>query len=227
MLCLAANIAKNSTFMVAFALAMIGYRPFNIPSEAMRPTLEPGNYLMIKPPIYNEQGNIRIKRGDVIVFRKMNDETSYIKRVIGLPNDTVQMVNGQVKLNGAILNQQITAQETLTDVLRQQYPVTRLRETIAPNKSYEVYNFYDNGPFDNTPELIVPPDMYFVLGDNRDNSTDSRMDEILHAGIGLVRETNIVGVNGYKMAEFDDSETSSPQEKLSHIHWYAMAKKIE
>jgi signal peptidase I len=125
----------------------------------------------------------------MVVFRLPKDDSvDYIKRVVGLPGDRVQMRNGELFINGTAVKR-----ERMDDFALQQdgrtTRVKRWRETLPNGVSYETLDLQDNGFLDNTPEYTVPPGHYFMMGDNRDNSTDSR---VLNQ-VGYVPLENIVG----------------------------------
>ncbi len=115
-------------------------------------------------------------RGDVVVFRlPKDDSTDYIKRVIGLPGDRIQMINGLLHINGEPVKR-----ERIEDYHRDRRSdrairVKRWRETLPNGVSYTTLDLQDNGFYDNTQEYVVPAGHYFMMGDNRDNSTDSRV----------------------------------------------------
>jgi signal peptidase I len=124
------------------------------------------------------------ERGDVVVFALPGDEsTDYIKRVIGLPGDRVQMVRGLLHINGVPVQR-----ERVADFLDDEdgRAVRRWRETLPNGVSYETLDLEENGSFDNTQEYVVPPEHYFMMGDNRDDSADSRV-------IGYVPFENFIG----------------------------------
>jgi signal peptidase I len=201
------------------------FSPFNIPSESMLPRLVNGDYLLAAKwpygysrhslpfslPILPETRVLAAtpERGDVVIFKQPPlKELDYIKRVIGLPGDLVQMVDGQVYLNGVPIPKQRIADFEIpisannqcyslqiiarnaagTDVCR--YP--RYRETLPGGRHYEVL---DLGPrqMDNTEPVMVPEGHLFLMGDNRDNSEDSRFPAEPGRGIGLVPMDNLVG----------------------------------
>lgn len=201
------------------------FSPFNIPSESMLPRLVNGDYLLAAKWSYGYSRHslpfglsllpeTRVlasppKRGDVVIFKQPPlKELDYIKRVIGLPGDTVQMIDGVVHLNGQpVLKQRLADFEIATspntgcssvqfaakntdgkDVCR--YP--RFRETLPEGRSYEVLDF---GPRekDTTEAVVVPEGQLFLMGDNRDNSEDSRFPAEPGRGIGLVPMDNLVG----------------------------------
>ena len=201
------------------------FSPFNIPSESMLPRLVNGDYLLAAKwpygysrhslpfslPLLPEERLLAAppQRGDVVIFKQPPlKELDYIKRVIGLPGDLVQMVDGQLYLNGVPVPKErlgdfeiavspntqcysaqfIAKRDDGTDVCR--YP--RFRETLPGGRYYEVI---DLGPRekDNTPPVMVPEGHVFLMGDNRDNSEDSRFPAEPGRGIGLVPMDNLVG----------------------------------
>jgi signal peptidase I len=188
--------------LIALVIRTLLFQPFNIPSGSMKATLLIGDYLFVSkysygyshyslplsPPLFS--GRIlgsEPQRGDVVVFRlPKDDSTDYIKRVIGLPGDRIQMKDGVLYINGAAVKK-----ERVEDFLDDENGdhVRRFRETLPNGVVYEVLDLQDNGFLDNTQEYLVPAGHYFMMGDNRDNSTDSR---VLSA-VGYVPSENLVG----------------------------------
>jgi signal peptidase I len=183
------------------------FQPFNIPAGSMVPTLQVGDYLFVSKyaygysrytwPFSSEPFKGRIfgsepARGDVVVFLLPKDNaTVYIKRVVGLPGDRIQMKQGLLHINGVPV-----ARERLADVVGADpcgagasVATKRWRETLPNGVSHETLDCVDNGFYDNTGVYTVPAGHFFMLGDNRDNSTDSR---VLSA-IGYVPLENIIG----------------------------------
>jgi len=130
------------------------------------------------------------KRGDIVVFKLPKDNsTDYIKRVIGLPGDTIQVTDGVLSINGQPLKRQKVGEYHETVPVLGDVLVERFKETMPSGVSYETLDRDHNSPEDNTPPYVVPQGYYFMMGDNRDNSTDSRFLE----SVGYVPFENIVG----------------------------------
>ena len=191
--------------VIALVIRTFLFQPFNIPSGSMKATLLVGDYLFVSkytygfshyslpfsPPLFS--GRILgspPQRGDVVVFRlPRDDSTDYIKRVIGLPGDRIQMIHGVLNINGVpVKREQINdfAESTETGSAT---PVKRWRETLPNGVSYTTLDLYDEGFYDNTGVYVVPPGDYFMMGDNRDNSQDSRV----LSQVGYVPFENIIG----------------------------------
>jgi signal peptidase I len=186
--------------LIATVVRTFAYEPFNIPSKSMVPTLLVGDYLFVSKLSYGYsryslplglplfEGRIwpsEPERGDVIVFKLPTDnETDYIKRVIGLPGDTIQMISGILHING-----QPVERERIEDYVdpdsKQSY--TQYLELLPNGVRHRILEESDKGTLDNTPPYRVPDGHYFMMGDNRDNSLDSR------ASVGFVPAENLIG----------------------------------
>lgn len=144
------------------------WRPFWIASASMVPTVEPGDYVMTKRYARDEVP----QRGDLATFR--HGDFDYFKRVIGVPGDRIQLRAGVVYLNGAAL-----PRTEIAGILRSDWvgdPAVQYAETLPDGRSYRIAKIAkgDLGAYNNTAEVVVPAGQYFMLGDNRDNSADSR-----------------------------------------------------
>lgn len=200
------------------------FSPFNIPSESMLPRLENGDYLLAAKWPYGYSSYSlpfsapllpkRIfasqpERGDVAIFKAPpGNDVDYIKRVIGLPGDTVQMIDGVLHLNGQAVPKVKVEDFVIpvspnTDCLSAEFVVTeadgsqtchypQFRETLPNGKSYNVLDLGQRDA-DNTVPVVVPEGQLFMMGDNRDNSMDSRFPAMEGGGIGLVPQENLVG----------------------------------
>ena len=179
------------------------FEPFNIPSGSMLPTLLVGDYLFVEKysygyskysfpldaaPITGRVAESTPKRGDVVVFRKpTNTDIDYIKRIIGLPGDTIQMKEGRLYINGKIVQRDLVGtdpnEEEGTSFIVQKYT-----ETLPNGVKHSIYEKSDNASLDNTEEFLVPEGHYFAMGDNRDSSLDSRTPEVRY-----VPAENLIG----------------------------------
>jgi signal peptidase I len=200
--------ADSARFVVQVLLLFIVFQTligasFFIPSGSMKGTLLVGDRIFVSkynygysrfslpfsPPLFS--GRIfgaEPQRGDVVVFRPVNQHDNYIKRVIGLPGDRIQMIGGLLHINGAPVKTARVA-DFIDDESGRPQHVRRWRETLPNGVSYETLDLEDNGPLDNTGVYVVPPGHYFMMGDNRDNSADSRVPSV----VGFVPFENLVG----------------------------------
>ena len=193
--------------LIAVVIRTFLFQPFNIPSGSMIPTLLVGDYLFVSkysygyshyslpfsPPL--SSGRVfgsPPHRGDVVVFRLPRDTSiDYIKRIVGLPGDRLQMINGALHINGVpVKRKPVTKGCVAHEDVGQ--PVLCYRETLPNGVSFITHYFKGGGILDNTPVFTVPPGDYFMMGDNRDNSTDSRVPPS-SGGVGYVPFQNIIG----------------------------------
>jgi signal peptidase I len=190
---------------VALALRIIVFQPFTIPSSSMEPGLVTGDYIVVSkltygwsraslpfnPPLFDGRLAERLaRRGDVVVFRRPHDpDQTWIKRVIGLPGDRIQVRAGQVSVNGQALAQ--TPLGLTHDHDAPDRPVLEVRERAPDGREYVTYDGGADQPGDDTDVYVVPEGQYFVMGDNRDNSLDSRWPREL--GVGLLPAENLIG----------------------------------
>jgi signal peptidase I len=199
--------------LIAFLVVMLAKaavaEPFYVPSASMEPTLMIGDALLaMKYPYGYSTASLPIniavpsserlfgklpERGDVVVFRWPGDTSqAWVKRVIGLPGDTVQMRDGRLWLNGAPVPVKADGFGQAEDEFGNETPAARYIETLPGGKSHIFFKLRTHGPLDNTPEVTVPPGDLFVMGDNRDNSADSRV-PVSEGGVGLLSVDNLIG----------------------------------
>jgi signal peptidase I len=163
------------------------FRSFSFPSTSMEPTLRLGEYAFANMRAYNDAPP---SRGDIVVFTLPRDPaTTYVKRVVGLPGEQVQMKNGILHINGQAVPTADAGTYKLATKGEPEQSGRLKRETLPNGVSYTILDLTDNGFFDNTPVYPVPADHYFMLGDNRDNSADSR---VLNQ-VGYIPRANVMG----------------------------------
>jgi len=204
------EIVKTVVFalLIAFVLRVLLFQPFTIPSASMEPNLYEGDYIVVSKwsygyskfssglPVNLPLGEGRVfgrapNRGDIVVFKlPRDDKTDYIKRVIGLPGDKVQMIANKLYINGQPVQDVVVDRAEVADYFGPR-SVTKVRETLPNGKSFDTQDFGPGGDLDDTGVYEVPSGHYFMMGDNRDNSIDSRVEE--SAGVGLVPAENLVG----------------------------------
>lgn len=193
--------------LIALFLRVLLFQPFTIPSASEEPNLYEGDYVIVtkfdygwsrhsipfSPALFDGRILSRAPdRGDIIVFKLPRDgRTDYIKRLVGVPGDRVQMRQGLLYLNGEPVVRRQVEIVNETGGSGMVRPVARVEETLPGGRRYMTNDFGTGGDLDDTPEVIVPPGHYFFMGDNRDNSADSRLPAEI--GVGLVPEANLVG----------------------------------
>ncbi|WP_340586219.1 signal peptidase I [Erythrobacter alti] len=259
-----------SIFLVKLVIVVLIFRTlfftsFNIPSESMMPRLLVGDYLFSQKWSYGysrfslpgspDIGDGRVlaslpERGDIVIFKHPIDESDYIKRVIGLPGDSVQVIEGALHLNGQPV-ERVAIEDFILPIVADgrcsrprfrteladgsaacRYP--QFRETLPNGVTYNILDFgpADYNPMlqldpDNTAPVIVPEGKLFLMGDNRDNSLDSRFPSQVGGGIGLVPEENLVAEASFMYWSTDGSaEWVKPWTWFTAARWSRMFRGI-
>ena len=195
------------TIIIAGALALTFrsflFEPFNIPSGSMIPTLKVGDYLFVSKFSYGYSRysfpfgiipfNGRVlagepERGDVVVFRQpRNESVAFIKRVVGLPGDEIAVRRGVLHINGTPVTRRHSEEGTATDGISVR-KFDEYVERLPEGSEHRIREMTDAGILDNTPVFVVPEGHFFMMGDNRDNSNDSRT-----GSVGMVPSENLIG----------------------------------
>jgi signal peptidase I len=242
---------------IAVVLRSLLFSPFNIPTGSMISNLLVGDYLFVNkfsygysrysfpfgPPLFS--GRIFAsppKRGDIVVFKLPRDNsTDYIKRIVGLPGDRIEMRDGVLFINEQMVSKERLADKEFRETpnadcsQREPYRAYRVvkadgkvwcrlpqyRETMPDalgGRHYVVTDLVANGPTDNTGTFIVPDKHYFAMGDNRDDSLDSRVDPS-EGGVGFVPDVNLVG-----RAEFRFFSTDGSARWYNPVSWFTAVR---
>ena len=230
--------------LIAVGIRTVAYEPFHIPSESMLPTLLVGDYVFVSkfaygyskysvifsPPIF--EGRIlgsAPRRGDVAVFRWPRDPSiDYIKRVIGLPGDRIQMRDGALYINGEpVKRRRIEDFERRDRFGNVQERVEQWEETLPNGAKYVTLNLYNYNAGDNTGVYTVPAGHYFMMGDNRDNSQDSRV-PVEVGGVGYVPADHLIGRAEVRWISIDQSASLlKPWTWFSALRWNRMFTGID
>ena len=190
--------------IIAVIIRSLLIQPFYIPSSSMEPTLLVGDRLFVtkysygyskhsfpfSPPVLNKRINFtEPKRGDVVVFKTPADNrTDYIKRLIGLPGDTIQFIDSNLYINNSEILKSVISKNDKIYCGNRTINVLTFEEKLTNDKSHKSVYLKDFS-FQNSDIFIVPKDHYFFLGDNRDCSKDSRF----LSSVGYVHKNNLVG----------------------------------
>jgi signal peptidase I len=202
-------IDAAAIFLVVMAAKTAIAEPYYVPSGSMEPTLQIGDELVATkypygysaaslPSFINLPATQRVlgalpQRGDIVVFRWPGDRSEiWVKRVIGLPGDRIAMRNGRLWINGAAVALKADGIDQAEADDGTYQPIERFIETLPGNRSHPIFKHAGIGAFDIMPEIVVPPDHLFVMGDNRDNSADSRI-AVDAGGVGLLPVNDLVG----------------------------------
>jgi len=214
------------------------FQPFTIPSDSMEPALRIGDYLIVSKASYGWsrysfplglgpfEGRVlgrAPRRGDVIVFKLPRDNrTDYVKRLIGLPGDRVQLIHGVVYVNGVALPQQELG--ATVDPDEPSRPVIAYRERMADGSSHVILRDPDEADGETTGVYLVPEGRYFFLGDNRDNSLDSRWPQA--TGVGYVPARNLEGKVEFIAFAWRGGATLNPWTWVSRFDPGRMFRKV-
>ena len=223
-------------------LAVIGFvftattalaQPFYVPSGSMEPTLQIGDaFLGSKFPYGYSRYSLPVavgphsaqrlmgklpRRGDVVVFRHPRDANeTLVKRLIGLPGDTVQMVHGRLVINGRMLPLARAGTGQVEDATGNTLTVGRYTETLPGGVQHPIFKWQWDGIVDNTPPLKVPAGHLFMMGDNRDNSLDRRVPQA-NGGVGMVPVENLMARADLMLGSYDYLNAGSVQTWLSQF----------
>ena len=204
---------------IALILRSFLFQPFHIPSGSMLPGLMKGDYIITTKyslgygkyaaapfPFPVKKGRLferEPKRGDVIVFRPEGNDKNYIKRLVGLPGDQLQMKEGQLFINGEPVSSEIAGEEIYVNQNGNNAIAKAWRETFQNGHSHTIYDTQQNSQLDNTQVRTVPAGYYFMMGDNRDNSLDSRV-SVVKGGAGFVPTENLMGKAEFVLLSVDN-----------------------
>jgi signal peptidase I len=200
--------------------------PYYVPSGSMEPTLQIGDELLAtKYPYGYSSASLPIfvtlpdtarilgalpQRGDVVVFRWPGDHSQiWVKRVVGLPGDRVAMRNGRLWINGAPVDLEPNGVGQAEEEDGSRQAAQRFIETLPGGRAHTIFKEHTFGMLDNMPEVVVPPDRLFVMGDNRDNSADSRV-PVDAGGVGLLPVSDLVGRVDALVGSWDLAVKSQP-----------------
>ncbi len=218
---------ETALILLLVCLARTGLAAsFSVVSGSMQPTLLIGDRMLAEPFAYGYstaslpfgdrlgQHGGRLwgalpRRGDIVVFRGPAEPgVTWVKRVIGLPGDRVRMQRGRLWLNGQEVDwrDEGPGPEEMADGTDR--PVERYDETLPGGRTHEVLKRWADGPLDDTPEVLVPAGHLFVMGDNRDNSADSRV-PVAQGGVGLLPLWNLQGRVALVLASRDIAQPGS------------------
>ncbi len=207
-------------FIIAFLLRTFLFQSFHIPSPSMEPTLTKGDFIITTKyslgygkyaasplPFPVNKGRIferSPKRGDIIVFKPEGSKVHYVKRLVGLPGDVIQMKKGFLYINGDRQKTEKLSTTTQSDRAGNPVRFVQYREYLdGKNKPHTIIDQRSGGEVDNTGEYAVPGGHYFFMGDNRDRSLDSRYPPQL-GGIGMVAATNLVSRAEFILLSVED-----------------------
>lgn len=224
--------------VIAIVIRTFLFEPFKIPSASMYPTLYIGDFLFVSkytygysrhsmpfsvPVISGRVWSDAPQRGDVVVFKFPQDNrTDFIKRVIGLPGDKIKLENGRLFINGKMLEREPIEDFTRRDARGNAMRYYQYIETLPEGLKHRIIKISDNQHYDNVDEVTVPEDNYFMMGDNRDESDDSR------GSVGFVPKENLVGKARFLFFSYStEGEWYKPWEWPRKIRWERLFNRIK
>ena len=222
----AVEIAAVLAFVFVSTTAIA--QPFYVPSGSMEPTLQIGDaFLGSKFPYGYSRYSLPFavgphsgtrlmgrmpERGDVVVFRHPHGgKETLVKRLVGLPGDTVQMVRGHLVINGKTLPLERAGEGTVEDQAGRKVSVARYTETLPGGVKHPIFKWQWDGMMDDTAPVKVPEGHFFMMGDNRDNSLDSRV-PVAEGGVGLVPAENLMARADVMLGSYDYLNADSPRD---------------
>ncbi len=224
--------------LIAVVIRSFWLEPFRIPSGSMYPTLRVGDYLFVSKYSYGYsrysfpfglpifEGRLKYKepkRGDVVVFKfPQNTHTDFIKRIIGLPGDTVQVKEGRLYINGELVEREKNGRYVIDEYVAMPEFYKQYTETLPNGLQHQIIEISDKERIvDNTEVFVVPEDSFFMMGDNRDRSDDSRI------SVGFVPKENLVGKAKFIFFSHDDrGSLFKPWTWFRAIRWSRFFKGI-
>lgn len=224
--------------LIAIVIRTFLFEPFKIPSGSMYPTLYVGDYLFVSKytygyskhsfpfsmPLFNNRiWEDKPDRGDVVVFKFPQDNrTDFIKRIIGLPGDKIKLEKGRLYINGKMIEREVIEDFVLRDKFGNAERYRQYEEVLPEGFKHKIIEVSDFENVDDMPEIEIPQNSYFVMGDNRDRSDDSRVN------VGFVPEENLIGKARFLFFSSNEEEAwYKPWGWPKKIRWSRLFNKIQ
>lgn len=224
--------------LIAIVIRTFLFEPFKIPSGSMYPTLYVGDYLFVSKYTYgyskhsfpfsmplfdNRIWEDKPDRGDVVVFKFPQDNrTDFIKRIIGLPGDKIKLEKGRLYINGKMIEREVIEDFVLRDKFGNAERYRQYVEVLPEGFKHKIIEVSDFENVDDMPEIEIPQNSYFVMGDNRDRSDDSRVN------VGFVPEENLIGKARFLFFSSNEEEAwYKPWVWPKKIRWSRIFNKIQ